>query len=352
MSHSFWHGRRTLLTGNTGFKGSWLSLWLLELGAKVAGYSLPPPTSPSLFAAAKLATDVDWLHADVRDLHHLRDALGKWEPEIVFHLAAQPLVRASYEQPVETFDTNVMGTVNVLEAARHQASVQVVIVVTSDKCYENREWLWPYREDDALGGHDPYSASKACAELVTASYRRSLLPDRRPAVATVRAGNVVGGGDWARDRLVPDMVTALAAQQPATIRNPGSIRPWQHVTEPLAGYLLVAERLHRDPSAAEGAWNFGPNTESVQSVATVAEQLCRLWGEGASWVVSEGKAPHEARMLTLDSSKARARLGWAPRLDKDEALSWTVDWYKAVSRGADAREQTLGQLRRYQERLS
>ncbi len=349
MTGDFWRGKSVLVTGHTGFKGSWLALWLHDLGARVSGYSLAPPSSPSLYELGRIADVVDGVEADVRDLARLHDTFARGRPEVVFHLAAQSLVRASYEQPAATFDTNVMGTVNVLEAARQTPSVRAVVIVTSDKCYENREWLWAYRENDPLGGHDPYSASKACAELVTASYRRSLMHERGAKVASVRAGNVIGGGDWARDRLVPDLVVALAAKRPAVIRNPASTRPWQHVAEPLGGYLLVAQRLYENADYAADAWNFGPHPEAVQPVSAIAESICALWGDGATWRHDASQQPHEARTLTLDSTKARARLGWSPRLDHRAALEWTVDWYKTVSLRADAREKTLAQIRRYQE---
>ena len=267
----------------------------------------------------------------------------------MFHLAAQSLVRVSYERPVETFDTNVMGTVNVLEAVRATPAVRAVVVVTTDKCYENREWVWPYREGDALGGHDPYSASKACAEIATASYRRSLLGEGGAAVATVRAGNVIGGADWARDRLVPDIVSAILERKPAFVRNPQSVRPWQHVLEPLGGYLMLAQRLLADGGAFADAWNFGPSTDSVQSVRTLADELCRSWGDGASWSHDERQHPHEAGVLALDSAKARTRLGWRPRLPYRDAIGWTVDWHKAFQSGRDATDVTLEQIRRYEE---
>lgn len=351
MTPGIWHGRRVFVTGVTGFKGAWLGMWLRHLGARVRGYSLPPPTSPSLFALARMQEDVEWIDADVRDLARLAREIKDWEPEAVFHLAAQSLVRASYERPVETFETNVMGTANLLEAVRAAPSVRAVVVVTSDKCYENREWVWPYREGDALGGHDPYSSSKACAEIVTASYRRSLFGDAGAAVATARAGNVIGGADWARDRLVPDIVSSIVARRPAAVRNPTSVRPWQHVIEPLAGYLTLGERLLLQGQAFGEAWNFGPNSDSVQSVATLADELCEAWGDGASWSHDGGQHPHEAGILALDSAKARSRLGWRPRLDYHDAIRWTVAWYKASHGGRDARELTLEQIRKYEELL-
>jgi CDP-glucose 4,6-dehydratase len=345
----FWSERRVLVTGHTGFKGSWLTMWLRELGATVFGYALAPPTTPSLFDAAHLGEGLEWLEADVRDATRVREAVVRFAPEIVFHLAAQPLVRASYEQPSETFETNVMGTVNVLEAARRQATVRALVIVTSDKCYENAETARAVREEDALGGRDPYSASKACAELVAGAYARALFGEGGPAVATARAGNVIGGGDWARDRLIPDLVRALGAREPALIRNPASTRPWQHVLEPLAGYLRLAERLHGDRTVAAGAWNFGPDPSAVRPVGQVADEICRRWGAGARWTHDDSAQPREARVLALDSSKARAHLDWRPCLTHDETLAWTVEWYQEVAGGGDARALTLAQLRRYQE---
>lgn len=349
VTQDLWRGRRVFVTGVTGFKGAWLALWLQRLGARVCGYSLPPPTSPSLFAVARVQDDVEWLDADVRDLARLTREIRSREPEVVFHLAAQSLVRASYERPVETFETNVMGTVHVLEAVRATPSVRAVVVVTSDKCYENREWVWPYRESDALGGHDPYSTSKACAELVTASFRQSLFNDAGAAIATARAGNVIGGADWASDRLVPDIVSSIVAKRAAILRNPKSVRPWQHVIEPLAGYLTLAEHLLLQGQRFADAWNFGPSADSVQSVATLANGLCATWGDGASWSHDSSVHPHEAGILALDSAKARSRLGWRPRLDYHDAIRWTVAWYKAFHGGQEARELTLEQIRQYEE---
>jgi CDP-glucose 4,6-dehydratase len=355
-----WRDRRVLVTGVTGFKGSWLGLWLRQLGANVVGYSLPPPTSPSLFDLAGVRRSVPWIEADVRDAARLRAAVKEHAPEIVFHLAAQPLVRASYESPVETYETNVLGTVNLLEALRHAEAVKAVVVVTSDKCYENRESLNAYREGDPLGGHDPYSSSKACQEIVTAGYLRSFFEARHVGVATVRAGNVIGGGDWARDRIVPDAVTALATGQSVPVRNPVSVRPWQHVLDPLAGYIEVAERLVADPAHFSEPYNFGPSQEGVRTVADLVTSICSLWGEGGDVVgkwhstgtraSSELAPPHEARLLTLDSSKARDKLGWRPRLAFDEAIAWTTRWYKAHSAGEEMRSRTLEQIHLYVER--
>jgi CDP-glucose 4,6-dehydratase len=352
LNGGWWRGRRVLVTGVTGFKGSWLATWLGALGAEVFGYSLAAPTTPSLFETARVGGTVRWVQGDVRDLLHLRQAVRDARAQVVFHLAAQSLVRPSYESPVDTFSTNVMGTVNVLEALRDDDAIRWVVIVTSDKCYENRERSAPYGEDDALGGHDPYSASKACAELVTRAYYRSFFAPRRVGVATARAGNVIGGGDWARDRLVPDTVAALAGRQSVPIRSPGAVRPWQHVLDPLAGYLSLAERLVERAEAFSDAWNFGPDPASVRSVEEVTAAVCALWGDGAAWHAVHGAQPHEASMLLLDSSKARAKIGWRPRLSLERALDWTVGWYRARARGDDARDGCLEQIQRYQELAS
>jgi CDP-glucose 4,6-dehydratase len=349
VTPGYWRGRRAVVTGITGFKGAWLGVWLKQMGAQVRGYSLAPPTSPSLFERAQVQRDADWIEADIRDLPRLIREIGDWKPEVIFHLAAQSLVRVSYEKPLETFETNVMGTANVLEAARAAPSVRAVVVVTTDKCYESREWVWPYREVDALGGHDPYSASKACAELVTASYRKALFGSKGASIATARAGNVIGGADWAKDRLVPDIVSALIGRRQAAIRNPASVRPWQHVLEPLSGYLTLAEHLLTQGHAFGEAWNFGPSSDSIQSVATVANELCKAWSDEAAWAHDASEHPHEAGILALDSSKAHSRLGWHPRLDYREAVRWTVEWYKAFHEGGDARALTLEHIRRYEE---
>jgi CDP-glucose 4,6-dehydratase len=339
----FWHGRRVLVIGHTGFKGSWLSVWLHRMGASVAGLSLPPPTEPSLFALAGLDAQVETRFGDIRDLPTVTAAFTRWQPEIVLHLAAQALVRRSYREPVETFATNVMGTVHVLEAVRATPSVRCTIVVTSDKCYEDREWQWPYREIDPVGGREPYSASKGCAELVTAAYRRSFVP----AVATVRAGNVIGGGDWAQDRLLPDCIRALTAGTSIAIRNPHAVRPWQHVLEPLCGYLLLAERLAENPTRFGDAWNFGPLDEDARPVGWIASNIVELWGDQASSDVVSGDGPHETEMLKVDASKARGRLGWMPRLPLQEGLCWTVEWYRRQAAGESALALTEAQIAEY-----
>ena len=345
----FWNGRRVFVTGHTGFKGGWLCLWLNRMGARVTGLSLPAPTEPSLFEQTRLAEIVDHHIGDIRDEHVVLDAIATARPEIVFHLAAQPLVRYSYDNPVETYATNVMGTVHVLEACRKVDSVKAAICVTTDKCYENREWIWPYREEDPMGGHDPYSSSKGAAELAIASYRRSYPGGLR--IASVRAGNVIGGGDWASDRLIPDILRALIAGERPMIRNPASVRPWQHVLEALSGYILVAERLLAGDDTAATAWNFGPSEDDTQAVGWIVEQMLDAWGGGAGgdrgWDQPNAPQPHEAVLLRLDSSKARAALGWRPRLDLNQTLTMIVDWHRLVASGADARVMTLAQIDNY-----
>lgn len=341
---SFWSGKRVLLTGHTGFKGSWLSLWLQAMGASVHGFALDPPTAPAMFTEAHVADGLA-AHAigDVRDAAALQRAALAARPEIVFHLAAQPLVRESYRAPVETYATNVMGAVHLCEAIRQVGTARVVVAITSDKCYENKEWVWPYREDDPLGGRDPYSSSKACAELVLAAYRQSFLSGI--AVATARAGNVIGGGDWAADRLIPDFLRACDAGRPLVIRSPLATRPWQHVLEPLSGYLILAERLWAEPAAA-GAWNFGPERADSESVEWIVRQLA-VRREGLDWRVDAGPQPHENIALTLDSSKARAFLGWRPRWPLATALDETLRWHDAWRSGADMRATSIAQIERY-----
>jgi CDP-glucose 4,6-dehydratase len=348
MNQAFWQGKRVLVTGHTGFKGSYLCLWLQDMGAHVVGYALAPPTEPSLFSAAQVADGMTSVLGDIRDLAHLQAVVAEHEPEIILHLAAQALVRPSYAAPVETFSTNVMGTVHVLEAARLSKSVNVVVNVTSDKCYANREWVWGYRENEAMGGHDPYSSSKGCAELVTAAYRASYWSqDGRVQLGSARAGNVIGGGDWAKDRLLPDLLAALSRGEPAVIRNPASVRPWQHVLEPLSGYLLLAERLWTDGAAFADGWNFGPSADDVQPVRWIADHVTALWGGGARWQTTGEAQLHEARLLTLDSAKARDALPWRPRWTLDQALRHTVQWQQAFLRGEPMRAVTLSQIYAY-----
>jgi CDP-glucose 4,6-dehydratase len=350
MPSSFWHGKRVLVTGHTGFKGAWLSLWLGELGAEVTGYALAPPTEPSLFEEAAVGGGMRSILGDVRDLEKLGAAVRKSRPEVVFHLAAQSLVRASYRDPVETYATNVMGTVHVLEAVRQAGGVRAVVNVTSDKCYANVGARRKFSEEDALGGSDPYSNSKGCAELVTAAYRASFFAagnERGLALASARAGNVIGGGDWAADRLVPDCVRAMSADRAALIRNPEAVRPWQFVLEPLAGYLRLAERLWSGGAAFAEGWNFGPDESDARPVRFVADRLVALWGSAVSWESDKTAHPHEAAWLGLDCRKARERLGWRPVLALDEALEWTVRWYKEQAAGRAARKMTLEQIREY-----
>ncbi len=355
MNLTFWRGKRVFVTGHTGFKGSWLALWLQQLGAEVVGYSLEAPTQPSLFEAAQVAEGMTSLIGDVRDLEQLQGAMAQAQPDIALHLAAQPLVRYSYQNPVETYATNVMGTVNFLEAVRHTPSVRVTVVITSDKCYENREWVWGYRENEAMGGHDPYSNSKGCAELVTAAYRSSFFAPEtygahQVAVASGRAGNVIGGGDWALDRLIPDMIKAFHQGQPVLIRNPHAIRPWQHVLEPLSGYLLLAENLWNSGPEFVGGWNFGPSDDDARPVSWIVDRLTSLWGNGATWQLDGGSHPHEASYLKLDCSKAKLRLGWEPRLTLADTLEWVVEFYQGFYGGQSARAIADAQIARYQAR--
>ncbi|MGV8083280.1 MAG: CDP-glucose 4,6-dehydratase [Coriobacteriia bacterium] len=343
-------GRRVLVTGHTGFKGSWLCEWLLRLGAQITGYALRPNTEPSLFVELGLADRIHHIIGDVRDLGALKAIFTSVRPEIVFHLAAQPLVRLSYEQPVETYETNVMGTVNLLEAVRDSSSVRVVIVVTSDKCYENRETGEAYRENDAMGGYDPYSSSKGCAELVTSAYRRSFFgSDSAVRVASVRAGNVIGGGDWALDRIVPDCVRALQAGRPIVVRNPDAVRPWQHVLEPLSGYLHLAARLWCGEHNLDGAWNFGPNEQGTVPVRDVVEAMVSAWGSG-SWVASSPMQhqPHEAKLLALNTEKAETLLNWRPLYRVADTICTTSAWYAARHGGGSVRLLTDADIARYE----
>jgi CDP-glucose 4,6-dehydratase len=356
LNRGFWRDRRVLVTGHTGFKGGWLSLWLQALGAKVAGFALPPPTTPSLFVACGVADGMDSRFADLRDAQQVLAAAHAADPEIVLHLAAQPLVRQSYADPVETYATNVMGTVHLLEAVRQLPAVRAVVIVTSDKCYENREWVWGYRENEPLGGFDPYGSSKGCAELVTAAYRNSFFhPSRHAghgvAIATARAGNVIGGGDWAADRLVPDCLRAIDAGTPLRLRYPDAVRPWQHVLDPLAGYLDLAERLHVEGADFAEAWNFGPSDEDARPVRWIVEQLIRGCGSRMSWEREPSPQPHEASNLRLDCSKARSRLGWRARWPLPVALEKICAWHKDFGRGANMRDCTLAQIREFEAAL-
>jgi CDP-glucose 4,6-dehydratase len=356
IDKAFWQGRRVLITGHTGFKGSWLATWLRRLGADVTGYSLPPPTRPSMFESARVADGIRSVEGDVRDLSQFVDCIAKHAPEIVIHLAAQAWVKAGYADPVTTYTTNVTGTLHMLEAVRRTPSVRVVVAITSDKCYENREWLWGYRENDRMGGHDPYSSSKGCAELLISSWRDSFFPPDRisahgVALASTRAGNVIGGGDWSADRLVPDIMRAIMAREPVQIRRPGAVRPWQFVLEPLRGYLNLAERLWTDGEEFAGAWNFGPDVEQIQPVRWIVERFSRQWGDTASWAVDEAPHPHEDHFLRLDCTKAKTLLKWRPAVDLDTTLDWIVEWYRAHMDGEDLRTITERQIQRYEELL-
>ena len=348
MRRDFWKGRRVFITGHTGFKGAWLTLWLRELGAEVRGYALAPLRREDLFEVAKVADGIQHETADIRDASTLQRSLQDFAPEVVFHLAAQALVRRSYAVPVETYAANVMGTVNLLEAVRRTPSARTVVVVTSDKCYDNQESGKAFAETDAMGGHDPYSSSKGCAELVTAAYARSFLEADRRAVASVRAGNAIGGGDWAEDRIVPDIFRGLLSGEEIILRNPRSVRPWQHVLEPLSGYLAVAERLTLDGPLPWEAWNFGPDAASERSVEAIARLCCEAWGRPDAYrVAPDAGQLAEARVLRLDSSKARRILEWRPRWGFDETISHTVDWYRRFGAGEAMRDVTLAQIAAY-----
>jgi len=347
-------GKRILVTGHTGFKGSWLTLWLTKLSAEVIGYSLEPPTKPSLFEILNLKEKIIHIIGDIRDEEKLKKILKKYKPEIVFHLAAQPLVRVSYKEPKLTYETNVIGTLNLLEAVRETQSVRVVIVVTSDKCYENKEWVYGYRESDPLGGYDPYSSSKACTELLVSSYRNSFFnPENygkthQVALATVRAGNVIGGGDWQVNRLIPDCVKALSKGESIKIRNPNAIRPWQHVLEPLSGYLLLAQKMWKEPTKYCEAWNFGPFERDIATVKEIVEKVINLWGEG-KYEVERDTRFHEAGLLRLDISKAMMKLGWCPKWDLDIALERTVKWYKLFYENEDMFTYSIKEIENYEK---
>lgn len=354
MTPSFWQGKRVFLSGHTGFKGSWLSLWLQQMGADVTGYALAAPSQPSLFEVADVARGMDSIIGDIRDAQALQQAMLAARPEIVIHMAAQALVRYSYAHPVDTYATNVMGLVNLFEAVRATPGIKAVLNITSDKCYENKEWPWGYRENEALGGYDPYSNSKACAELVTAAYRSSYFnpaqyADHGVALASGRAGNVIGGGDWAEDRLIPDMVRAIVAGKPARIRSPRAIRPWQHVLEPLSGYLTLAEHLYQHGAEFAEGFNFGPHETDARPVEWIIRRLCDSWGEGAQWELDNAPQPHEANYLRLDCAKARTRLHWQPRWHLGHTIDQIVAWHRAHAAGADMRALTLAQIAAYQQ---
>jgi len=353
-----WRGRRVFLTGHTGFKGSWLALWLTQLGATVRGYALDPPTTPSIFEAASVAKLVDDVRGDIRDAARLTSAMTEFRPDVVIHMAAQPLVRASYDDPITTYETNVIGTARVLEAVRKTPTVRAVVSVTTDKCYENRELPnYSYRETDPLGGFDPYSSSKACAELVSAAYRQSYFPvaklkEHGVALATARAGNVIGGGDWSTDRLIPDLVRGFLAGEAVRIRRPDAIRPWQHVLEPLHGYILLAEHLLTHDARFATAFNFGPTEDDARPVQWIAERMTAFWGDGARWILDADPGVHEAGYLMLDASRARAELGWAPHLNLESALEWLVAWYRAWAAKQPMQQFTLQQIAAYEKLIA
>ncbi len=351
MTADFWFGKRVFLTGHTGFKGGWLSIWLQSMGAEVTGYALSPNTTPNLFEVANVAQGMASIIADIRDLPLLQSSMKAARPDIVIHMAAQPLVRLSYAKPVETYAINVMGTVHLLESVRQTPSVKAVVVVTTDKCYENKEWPWGYRENEPMGGHDPYSNSKGCAELVTAAYRSSFFQHHGVPVATARAGNVIGGGDWAADRLVPDILRAFEQNQPVIVRNPQAIRPWQHVLEPLSGYLSLAEFLYTDGQDYAEGWNFGPKDDEVHTVQWIVESLANSWGGGASWQQDDRVNPHEANYLKLDISKAKTRMNWQPLWSLDAALGSITNWHHAWLRHENMNQLCLAQIHEYTSNL-
>lgn len=354
IDKKFWNKKRVLITGHTGFKGSWLCLILNNLGSEVHGYALEPPTKPSLFAAAGIGELVKSNIADIRDYYKLLHVIQSVKPEIVIHMAAQPLVRESYKNPVETYSTNVMGIVNLLEAIRNTPGIKAVVNVTTDKCYENREWHWGYRENEPMGGYDPYSNSKGCSELVTASYRNSFFNSKDykkhgVALASARAGNVIGGGDWAEDRLIPDFIRAISNGEEVKIRSPYAIRPWQHVLEPLSGYMMLAEKLYSDGPKYAEAWNFGPDDSDAKNVEWIAEKFCNLWGKGASFSLDKNPQPHEANYLKLDCSKAKTELGWTPKWNIEKALGSIVEWYQVWLNKGNVRLVSEQQIQKYFE---
>lgn len=351
VNPAFWKGKRVFLTGHTGFKGSWLSLWLQSMGAEVKGFALEPPTTPALFEQASVAQGMESEIGDIRDLSAITASMVAFNPDILIHMAAQPLVRLSYREPVETYATNVMGTVHVLEAARKCSNLKAIVNVTTDKCYENKEWVWGYRENEPMGGHDPYSNSKGCSELVTAAYRSSFFnTSDTAALGSARAGNVIGGGDWAEDRLIPDILRAFEKKQPVIIRNPLATRPWQHVLEPLSGYLILAEKLYIEGSVYAEGWNFGPRDEDVQPVEWILNHMVQHWGEGASWQLDINPQPHEAQLLKLDISKAAAKLKWQPHWSLAHTLDTIIDWHQYWLKDSDVQQHTIKQIEQYQLR--
>lgn len=351
IDKQFWQGKRVYLTGHTGFKGGWMSLWLSSMGANVKGYALEPPTHPSLFEVASVAKAVESEFGDIRDREKLMLSMNRFKPDIVIHMAAQPLVRASYVDPVETYETNVMGTVNVFEAARRCTNLKCIVNITTDKCYENKEWVWGYREDEPMGGYDPYSSSKGCAELITSSYRRSFFTQLSVGLASVRAGNVIGGGDWADDRLIPDILRAFEKGDAVLIRNPEAVRPWQHVLEPLSGYLKLAQELFVSPEQFAEAWNFGPSESDTRSVGWIVEKMAAHW-PGANWNLDSSVSPHEAGYLKLDISKVRRRLGWNPVWKLDQTLPRIVNWHRNWLGKNDMQKICLNEINEYMSEMN
>jgi len=346
MDATFWKNKRVFVTGHTGFKGSWLSLWLNALGAEVKGYALAPATSPSLFVEASVADVIVSEVGDIRDLNQLKRSMVLFNPDILIHMAAQPLVLLSYKEPIETYETNVMGTVKVLEAARACPNLKSIVSVTTDKCYENKEWVWGYREDESMGGYDPYSSSKGCAELVISAYRRSFMQELGVGLASARSGNVIGGGDWSDDRLIPDILKAFEQAQPVIIRNPKSTRPWQHVLEPLSGYLVLAQKLYENPQAYAEGWNFGPH-DDAKPVDLILNHMVDKWGDSASWKLDDGNHPHEAGYLKLDISKAKLRLNWQPTWHLEQTLEKIITWHQQWLNKADIQAVCLEEIREY-----
>lgn len=349
VNATFWKGKKVFITGHTGFKGSWTSLWLQDMGAIVKGYALAPNTNPNLFTTAKVAEKMESQIGDITALESISKAMKSFNPDVLIHMAAQPLVRLSYKEPVQTYATNVMGTVNVLEAARGCSNLKAIVSVTTDKCYENKEWAWGYRENEPMGGHDPYSSSKGCAELVTAAYRSSFFnsPDVA-SLASARAGNVIGGGDWADDRLIPDILKAFEKNEPVIIRNPLATRPWQHVLEPISGYLVLAQNLYQEGNTFAEAWNFGPKDEDCQPVSWILDKMVAKWGKGASWVLDQNNNPHEAGYLKLDCSKAAMQLNWYPKWNLEYTLESIINWHQQYISGKNIQEQCLLEIAKYQ----
>jgi CDP-glucose 4,6-dehydratase len=347
VNRTFWKGKRVFLTGHTGFKGSWLSLWLEDMGAVVKGFSLEPYTQPNLFEVAKISSGIESEIGDIRDYEKLKSSIESFSPNVILHLAAQPLVRDSYEDPLGTYETNVMGTANLLQVSRELPDLKSIVIVTTDKCYENREWEWGYRENEAMGGYDPYSSSKGCAELVTSAFRRSFFQSTDVAIATARAGNVIGGGDWSRDRLIPDVLRSYNQGEQVIIRNPKATRPWQHVIEPLSGYLILAEELYNRGSAFAEPFNFGPKDEDCQSVESILNTININWKDCPGWKLDDEANPHEARFLKLDISKAKDKLNWTPKWNLESTIKRIVDWNKACNRQEDMRQYCIYEIKSY-----